>query len=252
MSLENLFGGKKPMGTTTGRIVSDTPSITEITRQQPTAGGTFGYLVQKAKADLRQATDRYNKRVGERDLLIKQRDEAVIKRLEAERQLGIYDRVQLLLQKTSDFARQQVKGRIEAMITNALNVTFGPGHNYFMKLEVRSNRPEADHYLSENGVLTKLEKPDYDRGGGKVDIICLAWHLILAELEKVEGPLLLDEVGKHVDGEAVHNAAYFLKEYAQQFNREIILITHNETLAAIGDRAIKFKKIGNKAQVVTA
>lgn len=59
-----------------------------------------------------------------------------------------------------------------------------------------SNQPIAEYYLNDDSVITKLEKPDYDRGGGKIDIIALALRLAVGEMEGVDGPLFLDEVGK--------------------------------------------------------
>ena len=57
-----------------------------------------------------------------RELLEKQREAAVKVKTEAEEQLGVFGLVQILLQKTSDYARQQVKVRIEDIVSEALNV----------------------------------------------------------------------------------------------------------------------------------
>jgi len=57
-------------------------------------------------------------------------------------------------------------------------------------------------------------------------------------MEGITGPLFLDEVGKHVSKEYAPNVAYFLKQYSAQFNRQIVLITHNADLAEIGETSI--------------
>jgi DNA repair ATPase RecN len=49
----------------------------------------------------------------------------------------------------------------------------------------------------------------------------------------------MDEVGKHVSAEYAPNVAFFLKQYSQQLGRQIMLITHNEALAAVADKAFK-------------
>lgn len=193
------------------------------------------YLQNKVSADLVRAREKLVADTAKRDLLQKQRENAVKEQEEAKEQLGVYDKVQLLLQKTSDYARRQVKDRIEAIVSEALNVVFGVEHRFLIDLGIKANQPIAEYYLNDGSTITKLEKPDYDRGGGKIDIITLALRLAIGEMEQVDGPLFLDEVGKHVSKEYAPHVAYFLKEYSSKFGRQIILITHNADLAEVAD-----------------
>lgn len=193
-------------------------------------------------ADLRRTRDKVEGQKAKRDLLEKQRATAVEKKAKAEEQLGVFGMVQILLQKTSDYARQQVKTRIEDIVSEALNVVFGGDHHFMIELGLKGNQPIAEYYLNDGTTLTKLEKPDYDRGGGKVDIIALALRLAVGEMEGITGPLFLDEVGKHVSKEYAPAVAYFLKEYSANFGRQIILITHNADLAEIGEVSLQVKR----------
>lgn len=254
MTLNNLFG--KPR-TVAGGIPTPPDPGAKIS-QNGTGGTVEGlstYRVNKLVLDLKQAQQKYNTRLGQRSLLQKQYDEAILRKAEAEKLLGKYDLVQILLQKTSDYARQQAKTRIEDIVSEALNVVYGGRHRFIIDLVVRSNRPEADYYLSDNGVTTQLKPPDYGRGGGKIDVITLALRLAITEILQIPGPLFLDEVGKHIDkvedGDttALENLAYFLQEYSRQFNRQIILITHHDALASIGDVSLRVVKPVNKAIV---
>lgn len=206
-----------------------------------TAVGVSGYSVNRVKASLRDTRDKLVAQKAKRDLLLKQRVTASEAVTEAEKQLGLFDRVQILLQKTSDFARRQAKEQIEAIVSEALNVVFGGTHRFVIELGLKANQPVAEYWLNDGTTITKLEKPDYDRGGGKIDVITLALRLAIGEMEGVRGPLLLDEVGKHVSKEYAPNVAYFLKEYSAQFNRQIILITHNADLAEIGEISLEVK-----------
>ena len=197
--------------------------------------------INRLSADLRTARDKVNGQLAKRELLEKQREAAVQKKVEAENQLGVFGMVQVLLQKTSDYARQQVKTRIEDVVSEALNVVFGGSHKFLIDLSLRGNQPIAEYYLNDGSTLTKL--PDYDRGGGKVDIIALALRLAVGEMEGIDGPLFLDEVGKHVSKEYAPAVAYFLKEYSANFGRQIILITHNADLAEIGEISLSVKLV---------
>lgn len=200
------------------------------------------YKINKVKADLRTVSTKITAAVGKRDLLMDQREDAENEKEKAEKELGKFDLVQILLQKTSEYARQQAKGRIEEIVSEALNVVFGGSHRFIIDLQVRSNRPEVDYYLDDGETITQLKKPDFDNGGGIVDVVSLALRLGVAELEGAPGPLLMDEVGKHVSAEYAENVAYFLKEYSNTFGRQIILITHNKALAEVGDLNLEVVK----------
>jgi DNA repair exonuclease SbcCD ATPase subunit len=207
------------------------------------------YQLMKVKADLRQATEKVVAKIAQRDLL-RQQKEAARKRLEkAEAELRNYDLVQILLQKTSEYARQQAKKQIEEIVTSALSVVFGKDYRFIVNIEVKANQPVAEYWLESEGVTTQLKPPDYDRGGGVADVVSLALKLAVGELSGIRGPLFLDEVGKHVSQEYAPNVAFFLKEFSQKFNRQIVLITHNPHLAEIGDVSLQVRQTGGKSKV---
>lgn len=227
-------------------------------RKQPTAPAPASspfnmaagsYRLNKSKADLRAASTKVAAKEGQRDLLLKQKDDAEKRAAAAADQLDVFDKVQILLQKTSEYARQQIKGHVEEIVSQALNIVYGGAHKFIIDLVVRSNRPEVDYYLHDGATLVKLEKPDYNQGGGKVNIITIALRLGIDELVGDTGPLLMDEVGPNVDGEAAINLGYFLKEYSAKFDRQIILITHNDALKEIGEVGLTVTKKNGEAQV---
>lgn len=201
-----------------------------------------GYRINKVRADIRGVSEKIQESKGKRDLLLDQKATAEREQAAAEKELGTFDLVQILLQKTSEHARQQAKGRLEEIVSEALNVVFGGAHRFIMDIQVRSNRPEVDYWLDDGETVTQLKKPDYDNGGGVVDVITLALRLGVAELEGTSGPLVMDEVGKHVSKSYAEHVAYFLKEYSKTFDRQIILITHNKALAEVGDLNLEVTK----------
>ena len=209
----------------------------------------MAYLIDKIKLDVRQARQKVTAMAAKRDLLIEQQDAEIMRSAEANRTLELNEKVQRLLQLTSEFARQQAKSRIEEIVTSALTVVFGKDYKFRLSLEVRSNRPEVDYWLESEGIVTQLKPPDYDRGGGVADVVSLALRLAVTELSEVRGPVFLDEVGKHVSAEYAPNVAYFLKEYSGKFGRQMILITHNEALAEIGEVSLAVSQANGKSVV---
>lgn len=253
MPLEELFARRPLPGVVQAKVPPAGTNVPAPTFPTTTGHCTTpgGYRFDKLRADVRDFEKLVTQREGKRDLLRQQLDDEIIRHAEAERHLGIFDKVQALLQKTSDYARQQAKARMEEIVTTALTVIFGQGYRFWIDLTVRSNRPEADYWLERDGVATQLQPPDYDRGGGVADVVSLALRLAVAELDKVQGAFFLDEVGKHVSREYAPNVAYFLKEYSQRFGRQIILITHNDALAEVGEVSIGVSQRAGRSEVKT-
>ena len=209
------------------------------------------YELLKARVDIRQASDKLKMKIGQRDLLVKQQKSAEARKEKAEEQLGEFDLVQILLQKTSDYARQQAKRRIEEIVTSALTVVFDKDYRFEIEIAVKGNQPVAEYWLQSEDVRTQLKPPDYDRGGGVADVVSLALRLAVGEISGVRGPLFLDEVGKMVGKEYAPNVAYFLKQYSHKFNRQIVLITHNQDLAEIGEVSLHVTQIKGVSKIET-
>ena len=114
MALQDLFN----------KVPQNTPPLSRNTAQDATKtpGPTYGsYHINKAKMDVLAAAKKIAAKEGQRDLLLKQREAAEKRAAAATNQLDVFDKVLILLQKTSDYARQQIKGRIEELVSQALN-----------------------------------------------------------------------------------------------------------------------------------
>lgn len=151
--------------------------------------------------------------------------------------------VRILLQKTAESARIKAKERLENIVTNALRYIFGENFYFIIELGSHGDKPIAEFYVAteQNGVLVK-NKPQDSRGGGIVDIVSLALRMAFLELHqnpRINGPIILDEPGKHVDEESAVHLAMFVKEMSTFFNRQIIMVTHQPLLADIADRAFR-------------
>lgn len=175
--------------------------------------------------------------MGERDLLNKQLEELSQDLQSTTTSLDICQKTIVLLQKASEYARQQMKNTIESIVTNALNVVFANDTKFEIELGTRGGNPTAEFYVvTPEGLKCN---PIDAKGGGLVDIISMGLRLAVLELyqPKIGGPIILDEPGKMVSAEYAEGMAYFLKEYGNRVGRQIIVITHNGVLAAVGDKS---------------
>lgn len=207
------------------------------------------YRFNKLRLDVIQTDTKVTKLEGSRDELLQQQKEAEDTLETCLEDLDTCDKALILLQTVSDLARQQAKGQIEQIVSQALNVVYGGDHHFTIELKNGKNGPEAFYWYDDGITKVLLKKPSYDQGGGQVDIISLALQLAVIELSGAEGPLFIDEPGQNLDKDAVPHMAYFVKEYQKTFNRQVSLITHHESLAEVGDKSIFVTKKDGVANV---
>lgn len=154
----------------------------------------------------------------------------------------LYSEVVILLQKVAEYARNQAKTQIEELVTRCLQYIMENNTEFIIEFSESRNLPVAQFYAQStyDGYSVK-SKPESSRGGGVVDIISLALRIAFLEIHKprLEGPLFFDEPGKHVSSEYMYNLGEFLRECSNLFNRQIIMVTHNDYLSQICDSAYR-------------
>ena len=131
------------------------------------------------------------KGAAEREQLKKQLNEQETNLADIESKLDTYQKVIILLQKTSDYARTQMKQTIEYIVTNALQVVFAQDIRFEVELGTRAGAPTAEFFIVDETGLKY--KPMDARGGGLVDVISTALRLSILELyqPKIDGPAIL-------------------------------------------------------------
>lgn len=189
---------------------------------------------------------------GKRDKILEQINKCkdLIKEIEA--QIELVEKVAILLQNTSEFARNQARIQIESLVTNCLQFIFENDMEFKIEITELRNKPNAEFYVITNFEDTTIKtKPELARGGGVVDIISLALRIAFLQIYKprIEGPLILDEPAKHVSQEYIFNVADFLKQSSEMFQRQIIMVTHNDHLAAIGTNAYQVHMEGSESRI---
>ena len=75
------------------------------------------------------------------------------------------------------------------------------------------------------------------------------YSILQVHKPRIEGPLILDEPAKHVSEDYIFNVADFLKRTSEMFNRQIIMVTHNNHLSSIGTNAYRVSMKGTESHV---
>jgi len=206
------------------------------------------------ESELAALRTRHNQAQGQRDLLQQQLREKEQQLTQAQADIDLWRQVQILLAKTSEFARQQLVQRLQTTVTAALQAVFDRDDIRFeIELKTIGNAPAANWSISSFYGDTEIKtEPESARGGGYVDIVSLALRLALLELArpKPEGSILLDEPGKMISKEYLPNVAEFLKSYAAKTGRQILMVTHHEALADVADKGFNVSQVNGVSEVV--
>jgi DNA repair exonuclease SbcCD ATPase subunit len=182
----------------------------------------------------------YFNALGQKQLLEQQLQELQNRLNETRQNLATWEQVQILFTKVSEYAREQLKTRIEETVTAALTAVFGEGYTFRINMRQLGNQPAAEwQVVSQYGDEEVAASPEDARGGGITDVVSLALRLAMLEILKPrpEGPVLFDEPAKMVSAEYAGNLAYFLKQYAEKTGRQVMLVTHNPQLAEAADKS---------------
>lgn len=206
--------------------------------------------------DLDAMKNEYQSRLGS-----KQAIEANIASLETDIK-GLEDKkdrnmkLSFLLQKAAELSRDNAKQYLEEVGTMALQYVFDKDMQFVIDVQDRAGRAEADFYIQySDGNETIKVKPEDAAGGGVVDVLSTA--LRFAYLEQLKDPkvqscIKLDEPGKMISEVASHKMASFLAELKQTFNRQTIMITHNDIYGSAADKVFEVTMINAISKVVVS
>lgn len=208
--------------------------------------------LEAVELEVRQARAKLERRKGERNQLQQQRDEIARVLQEAQDTTETIRQVVVFLQIVGEHARDQARQQVEQLTTLALQSVFGSSYTFaLVAYKIGSNPAIACRVVSPFGDGDQLATEGTDsRGGGIVDVQALALRTAFLETVQphVDGPLILDEPGKHISAEYVPLTGQFLREISRNFNRQIIMVTHNTHLASLADQRIDVMLVDGASQ----
>lgn len=211
-------------------------------------------MISKYKTHLEDLKSLYHRRLGAKEELEQNIDKtnAQIQTLESISGQSIL--ALELLSQVSKVAREKAKTHLESIVTEALVYILGNDYKFVIDLGESGGKPTCEFYVETtvNGEVSR-QKPEQACGGGVVDIISTA--LRYAYLEIFNDPtiknkvVILDEPGKMVSEQASEKFADFIRYLGQTFNKQTIMITHNDTLMTVADKTFHVSNVSGKSQV---
>jgi len=158
-----------------------------------------------------------------------------------------------LYQSGSEEARRIYIKQLEDIVTKCLQKIFGVDYSFVIELSENRGKPEVKFFVDsiQDNVLMH-DEPEESRGGGIVDVVSLALRMAVLQLYKdprLNGPLILDEPGKHVSENKAIELANFIRDYVDSFQRQIIMVTHQPFFSAVADKTMEIIMVKGKSVI---
>jgi DNA repair ATPase RecN len=153
--------------------------------------------------------------------------------------------------QTATVSRDNARKHFEKIITDALQFV-SQSKDYEFVIQELTGRAKASYefYIKStvNGVEC-IQKPEDANGGGFVDIISLAAKYAYLEIfndpKIMNDTLLYDEPGKMISEQMSIKFAEYIKFLGTHYDRQTIMVTHNDNLSNVADKTFIVTKDTN-------
>lgn len=195
---------------------------------------TEKYTQLKAKRDLIKA-DLLNKQA--KVAALKSKNDAQIK-------------ARWVLTEVAQQTQQRFQEKVDTLVTMAIRSVFDRPFEFHLLFERKRNKMECKPIIREGDRV--YDDPEYDLGGGILDVISFAFRIVLWSLQnpRSRNVIILDEPMKNM-GKLISLGGQVLKEISHQLNLQLIIVTHDEELVEIGDAMFKITHDGSMSHVGT-
>ncbi len=176
---------------------------------------------------------------GQRELLIRQMNEAEELREKHSGMLEVALQARVLIQVVAERTQKRLEWHISNLVTTALASVFPDPYDFSLRFVQRRNKTEADLIFSKNG----NESDDLlnTAGGGVVDVAGFALRIALWAIRKNRAVIVMDEPMRFLSADLQQKASDMLKEISSKLRVQIIMISHLQGLIASADRVIEVK-----------
>lgn len=194
--------------------------------------------------------ERYNFLKAKREVLIGDLGKLLDDQDQFERSRDKHIKAKWVITEVAKLTQERFKKRVEELITSAIQSVYDRKFEFKLIFEIKRNKLECRPTIYEND---KEYDPEYDKGGGLVDIISFAFRVVLWSLESPRSRpvFILDEPMKNLGkGELLQRAGEMLREISHKLKFQLIIITHEPLLAEIADRTFEVSHNGKVSTVV--
>lgn len=159
----------------------------------------------------------------------------------------------VLINEVGKKAREIAKTQLETIVTDSLKYIHGENCRFEIELKEQRGVPSAEFYvITEVNGEESRQIPEEACGGGYIDAISTALRYAYIKAFNNPNPnnaIILDEPGKMLSEQASVKFAEFVKQLGVLFNKQTIMVTHNDMLKSVADKSFDVVKNGDESKV---
>ncbi len=194
-----------------------------------------------------------DKKLAQREVY---RDEIKKRQLEikyAERKVDDFEEARKIVAIVAKATQVQFKEYVENLVTLALQAVFPEkDYKFIIKFDLKNNKSVA-HLLVQQGGDDEPFEPKEENAGSMINVIGFSLRIVLWSLQtpRSRATIILDEPFP-ATGKLAPIVGEFLKEISHhpRLRLQIIMITHEDELAEVADRAWRVEREGNESKLI--
>jgi len=187
---------------------------------------------------------RYNKAIGQRDLLVKQLTDTETSLINAELHLENCQKVRSYVQIVAEQTQKKIEYHISNLVSMALSSVFPDPYEFILRFVQRRNKTEADLIFMKDG---NEGDPMDVSGGGALDVASFALRAAAWSIKPSRKVLFLDEPGKFISRNLQEKFGEMLKMISNKLGIQLIVISHIPEIINNADKV--FNILNNKGEV---
>ena len=146
--------------------------------------------------------------------------------------------------------RGTMKGKIERIITDALQKIYGLSYAVELSYGMKNNRSSLEIEMVRDTPAGKVKRDMDGFGGGVSDTISVPLRLmVLINSRQTDRVCILDECWKHMDLERIEPVGRFLRSLADTLGIQVIMCSHHEKIQDFADRTFEVSEVDGASKV---
>lgn len=146
--------------------------------------------------------------------------------------------------------RGSMKGKIEAVLTEAVRMIYGDSYRVELDYSVKNNRSCLEIEMVRDTSAGEVRRDMTGFGGGMADTISVPLRLmVLMGSKQTDKVCVLDECWKHMNLERIESVGNFLRVLSDRLGMQVIMFSHHEKIEKFSDKMYQVSEIDGVSSV---
>ena len=193
--------------------------------------------MQEVYDELERRQKELARRQAENNLLNRQIDDCEQKILALAEKMQTSQEALSFIGDLANSRRGTMKGKIESVISEAVQLIYGKSYRVELSYSVKNNRSCLEIEMVRDIAEGEVRRDMVGFGGGMSDTISVPLRLmVLLGSKQTDRVCVLDECWKHMDLERIELVGKFLRLLTDKLGMQIIMCSHHERLRDFAER----------------